>query len=162
MHKTIFNKKNISKCCFPSLHFGIWPDAVCQRKSGAATCHAQLVTFGAGSKVVNTLHYIQSFEYKGNIMVARYTDATVRFKALAHPVRLQILDMLRSGEVCVCHMEAALGKRQAYISQQLMVLRDAGLVEARKDGLSVFYRLIDDVVFDLLEAILGPADENAP
>lgn len=91
-------------------------------------------------------------------MVARYTDATVRFKALAHPVRLQILDMLRRGEVCVCHMEAALGKRQAYISQQLMVLRDTGLVESRKEGLSVYYRMIDDVVFDLLEAALGPAD----
>ena len=95
-------------------------------------------------------------------MVARYTDAAVRFKALAHPVRLQILDMLRSGEVCVCHMEAVLGKRQAYISQQLMVLRDAGLVASRKDGLSVFYRLVDDVVFDLLETALGPADELGP
>ena len=48
-------------------------------------------------------------------MAGRYTDATTRFKALAHPIRLQILDMLRGGEVCVCHMEAALGKRQAYI-----------------------------------------------
>lgn len=95
-------------------------------------------------------------------MVARYTDATVRFKALAHPIRLQILDMLRSGEVCVCHMETALGKRQAYISQQLMTLRDAGLVEARKDGLSVFYRLIDDVVLGLLEAALGPVKDDAP
>lgn len=95
-------------------------------------------------------------------MVARYKDASVRFKALAHPVRLQILDMLRSGEVCVCHMERALGQRQAYISQQLMVLRDAGLVESRKEGLSVFYRVVDDVVFDLLEAALGPAADNAP
>lgn len=95
-------------------------------------------------------------------MAARYQDATARFKALAHPVRLQILDMLRSGEICVCHMETALGKRQAYISQQLMMLRDAGLVESRKDGLSVFYRLVDDVVFDLLEAALGPVDDNAP
>jgi len=59
-------------------------------------------------------------------------------------------------------METALGKRQAYISQQLMVLRDAGLVESRKDGLSVFYRLIDDVVLDLLEAALGPVEDNAP
>jgi DNA-binding transcriptional ArsR family regulator len=108
------------------------------------------------------LIYIQFFEYKENSMIARYKDATARFKALAHPVRLQILDMLRSGEVCVCHMETALGKRQAYISQQLMVLRDAGLVESRKDGLSVFYRLIDEVVFDLLEATLGPAEDNAP
>lgn len=95
-------------------------------------------------------------------MTDQYTDATVRFKALAHPTRLRILDMLRCGEVCVCHMEAQLGKRQAYISQQLMVLRDAGLVEARKDGLSVFYQIADAVVFDLLDAALGPSDQDAP
>jgi DNA-binding transcriptional ArsR family regulator len=95
-------------------------------------------------------------------MAAKYEDAAIRFKALAHPVRLQILDMLRSGEVCVCHMETAFGKRQAYISQQLMVLRDAGLVESRKDGLSVFYRLVDDEVSDLLETTLGPADVDGP
>jgi DNA-binding transcriptional ArsR family regulator len=95
-------------------------------------------------------------------MAANYENAAARFKALAHPARLQILDMLRNGEICVCHMEAALDKRQAYISQQLMVLRDAGLVESRKDGLSVYYRLVDDVVFDLLETVLGLADEAAP
>lgn len=95
-------------------------------------------------------------------MVAGYENAATRFKALAHPVRLQILDMLRSGEVCVCHMEAALGKRQAYISQQLMVLRDAGLVESRKEGLSVFYQLTDSVTSELLETVLGPVDGSAP
>jgi DNA-binding transcriptional ArsR family regulator len=91
-----------------------------------------------------------------------YQHTAAILKALAHPTRLQILDMLRSGEVCVCHMETAFGKRQAYISQQLMVLRDTGLVESRKDGLSVFYRLVDDVVFDLLEATLGPVDVSGP
>ncbi|MEW6406696.1 MAG: permease [Chloroflexota bacterium] len=45
---------------------------------------------------------------------------------LMHPARLGILDLLREGEACVCHMEAVFGYRQAYISQQLMVLRDAG------------------------------------
>ncbi len=95
-------------------------------------------------------------------MAAHYNDAAACFKALAHPVRLQILDMLRNGEVCVCHMEAALGKRQAYISQQLMVLRDAGLVESRKEGLSVFYRIVDEVVLELLEAVLGQANDDAP
>ena len=95
-------------------------------------------------------------------MLTDYKNATARFKALGHPVRLQILDMLRSGEVCVCHMETALGKRQAYISQQLMVLRDAGLVESRRDGLSVFYRVIDDVIFDVLEAALGPLTDEEP
>ena len=89
-----------------------------------------------------------------------YDDLVVRFKALAHPVRLQILDMLRSGEACVCHMETALGKRQAYISQQLMVLRDAGLVDTRKDGLQVFYCLADDFSAALLDAFFGPVEEE--
>ncbi len=79
-------------------------------------------------------------------------------KAMAHPTRLQILTMLRRGELCVCHIENALGKRQPYISQQLMVLRDAGLVESRKDGLQVYYRIVDERVQRLLDAALGEAD----
>lgn len=76
------------------------------------------------------------------------------FKAMAHPARLQILSMLRQGEICVCHIENALGKRQPYISQQLMVLRDAGLVESRKDGLQVYYRLANPLVEGVLTAVL--------
>ncbi len=91
-----------------------------------------------------------------------YEAHAARLKAMAHPVRLQILDMLRKGEVCVCHMERALGKRQAYISQQLMVLREAGLVEARKDGLQVFYRLVDPAATALLNATLGPSARQQP
>jgi DNA-binding transcriptional ArsR family regulator len=95
-------------------------------------------------------------------IAAQYDAAAARFKALAHPVRVQILDMLRDGEVCVCHLEAALDKRQAYISQQLMVLRDAGLVESRKEGLSVFYRLVDSATRDVLGALFGPTEGHAP
>jgi ArsR family transcriptional regulator len=72
-------------------------------------------------------------------------------KALAHPVRLQILDILRDGEQCVCHIEAVLRLRQAYISQQLMILRKAGLVADRKDGLRVYYRLTDRAVLRVLD-----------
>jgi ArsR family transcriptional regulator len=72
-------------------------------------------------------------------------------KALAHPVRLQILDILRDGEQCVCHIEAALKFRQAYISQQLMILRKVGLVADRKDGLRVYYRLTDRAVLKVLD-----------
>ncbi len=72
-----------------------------------------------------------------------YLQLADQCKGLTHPVRLQILDMLRGGELCVCHIERALNRRQAYVSQQLMVLRDAGWVEARKEGLQVFYRLAD-------------------
>jgi DNA-binding transcriptional ArsR family regulator len=64
---------------------------------------------------------------------------------------------LRQGELCVCHIEVTLGRRQAYISQQLMILRKARLVKSRKEGLQVFYRLADTMTCDLLDAALGPA-----
>jgi ArsR family transcriptional regulator len=82
------------------------------------------------------------------------------FKALTHPVRLAILEILRDGEECVCHMEALLGFRQAYISQQLSVLREAGLVEVRRDGWNIFYRVIEPRVFAVIDAaasLAGPA-----
>jgi ArsR family transcriptional regulator len=64
------------------------------------------------------------------------------FKVLAHPVRLQILEILQEeGEACVCHMEARLNQRQAYISQHLAKLREVGLVKDRREGLNVFYAL---------------------
>jgi len=73
-------------------------------------------------------------------------------KALAHPARLQILEVLRSdGESCVCHIENIMGQRQAYVSQQLSRLREAGLVVDRREGLNVFYSLVDDSIVRLLE-----------
>ncbi len=64
------------------------------------------------------------------------------FKALAHPTRLQIIEILQEeGEACVCHMEARLNQRQAYISQHLAKLREVGLVDDRREGLNVFYAL---------------------
>ena len=72
------------------------------------------------------------------------------FKALMHPGRLAILDVLRDGEQCVCHMEAVLGCRQAYISQHLAVLREAGIVEDRRDGWNIFYRVAKPAVYSLI------------
>ncbi len=74
------------------------------------------------------------------------------FKLLSHPSRLAILQILREGEECVCHMEAALGLRQAYISQQLMVLRQAGLVADRREGWNVYYRVTKPEIYALLDA----------
>ena len=74
-------------------------------------------------------------------------------KVLTHPARLAILEILRDGEHCVCHMEAYLGFRQAYISQQLMVLREAGLIQDRRDGWNVFYRVSEPRIFDVLKAV---------
>lgn len=76
-------------------------------------------------------------------------------KLLTHPARLAILNILSDGEHCVCHMEAHLGYRQAYISQQLMVLREAGLIQDRRDGWNVFYRVSEPRIFTILAAVEG-------
>jgi ArsR family transcriptional regulator len=82
-----------------------------------------------------------------------YEQETKLYKAFSHPARLAILDLLRGGEQCVCHMEAAFGWRQAYISQQLMVLREAGLLEVRREGLNIFYRVIRPEIFAVMDAM---------
>ncbi len=73
-------------------------------------------------------------------------------KAIAHPTRLAVLEILRDGEQCVCHMEAMLGIRQARLSQQLMILREAGLVAVRRDGLNIFYHVASPRLFGLVDA----------
>lgn len=73
------------------------------------------------------------------------------FRALAHPVRLQILDILAQGEACVCHLTAVLGQRQPYISQQLATLRDAGLVLDRREGTLIYYRLAGEQLPAMLD-----------
>lgn len=75
------------------------------------------------------------------------------FKILAHPSRLAILNILRDGEQCVCHLEAALGLRQAHISQQLMILREAGWVEDRRDGWNIFYRVCKPEIYQVIDAM---------
>jgi len=61
--------------------------------------------------------------------------------AIGSEPRLEILLAIGDGEACVCHLEAGLGYRQAYISQHLMALREAGLLSTRRDGKYIFYRL---------------------
>jgi DNA-binding transcriptional ArsR family regulator len=86
-----------------------------------------------------------------------YRQAARLFHMLSHQARLRILDELRRDEACVCHLQEVLGRPQAYISQQLRVLREAEAVTARKDGVLVYYRLADPRVERMLEQVLGPA-----
>jgi DNA-binding transcriptional ArsR family regulator len=69
---------------------------------------------------------------------------------ISAPMRMAILLSIGNGEACVCHLEAILGKRQAYISQHLMALREAGLITSRREGHFVFYRLANPAVLDLI------------
>jgi DNA-binding transcriptional ArsR family regulator len=74
-------------------------------------------------------------------------------KALAHPTRIAILEILRRGEVCVCEMSPELEASQANISQHLAVLRDSNLVVARRDGARMIYRVTDVRVFQVLDLL---------
>jgi ArsR family transcriptional regulator len=65
-------------------------------------------------------------------------------KALAHPVRLRMLAMLRGGELCVCQMTAVLELAASTVSAHLADLKRAGLVEERKNGRWVFHSLAED------------------
>jgi ArsR family transcriptional regulator, arsenate/arsenite/antimonite-responsive transcriptional repressor len=65
------------------------------------------------------------------------------FKALADTTRLRILSLLVTGEVCVCHIHESLGLPQSKTSRHLAYLRAAGLVDTRKEGQWVHYRLAD-------------------
>jgi DNA-binding transcriptional ArsR family regulator len=82
-----------------------------------------------------------------------YDQQAQILKVLTHPARLAILDILRDGEHCVCHMEAHLGYRQAYLSQQIAVLREAGLIQDRRDGWNIFYRVTDPRIYVILDAV---------
>lgn len=110
----------------------------------------------------NILHLSGQQTEGNNVIQDRYEDQASRFKLLGHPVRLQILDALRRNPECVCHLEALLGKPQPYISQQLRVLREAGVIVDNKEGLNVYYHLIDAEVAALLNAALGPALPGQP
>lgn len=74
----------------------------------------------------------------------------VPLAAIASPQRIAILLAIGKGEACVCHLETALGWRQAYISQHLMALRKADILQDRREGRYVYYRLKTASYLDLI------------
>ncbi len=62
-------------------------------------------------------------------------------KAMGHPSRMLILDVLREGEKCVCELTPLIGADQSTVSRHLAVLKQAGLIQDRKEGSSVYYCL---------------------
>jgi DNA-binding transcriptional ArsR family regulator len=73
------------------------------------------------------------------------------FRVLGHPVRVRILELLRDGERSVGELQAALGIDSSGTSQHLGALRKQGLLESRREGTSVYYRVKDPRTFQLLE-----------
>lgn len=87
-----------------------------------------------------------------------YSKIGELFRHISHPTRLRILQEIGEGEACVCHLEAQLGLRQAYLSQHLMALRDAHILVTERDGRFIYYRLADPALLQLINSaadILG-------
>jgi ArsR family transcriptional regulator len=86
--------------------------------------------------------------------VSTYETAAEKISELMYligqPARIKILVVIGAEPACVCHLEAALGMRQATISQHLMALRRAGLVTTQREGRNVFYRLAQPGILGVL------------
>ena len=84
---------------------------------------------------------------------------------LGNPFRIKLALALGKQEACVCHLETLLKKRQAYISQHLMAMRKAGLLNTRREGKFIYYRLSTSAVIDLIRdaaAIAGINPDKLP
>ncbi|HJT32096.1 MAG TPA: metalloregulator ArsR/SmtB family transcription factor [Pirellulales bacterium] len=95
---------------------------------------------------------------------AKQRPVELVFRAMADRTRLRILNLLRSGEVCVCDLVAVLNVPQPKVSRHLAYLRRAGLVQARKEGHWAYYRLASNpspLRSKLLDC-LAACDEDLP
>jgi len=81
------------------------------------------------------------------------THAAEVLKAVAHPLRLQIVELLEKNELCVSEIVEALGEKQAITSQQLTIMKDRGILTSRRDGARVFYRLQNKNVSRVLDCV---------
>jgi len=74
-------------------------------------------------------------------------------KAIAQPTRLKILELLKDGERCVCEIFPAIGEQQPNVSRHLQMMRRAGVLTMRKEGLRAIYGLSDPRILDLLKGV---------
>jgi DNA-binding transcriptional ArsR family regulator len=83
-----------------------------------------------------------------------------RFRVLAEPMRIRLLDRLREGEATVGELSDALEASQQNVSKHLAVLAEAGIVGRRKNGNHVHYRIVDESVFALCEQVCGSVQRH--
>lgn len=73
------------------------------------------------------------------------------FKALAHPIRLKIIKKLSKGEMCVCKLNQDVEFSQSNLSQHLKILREAGILIGRKDGMWTHYSITNEKILEIIE-----------
>jgi len=83
-----------------------------------------------------------------------------RFRVLAEPTRIKLLDRLREGEASVNELSEQLGASQQNVSKHLAMLTEAGMLARRKEGNHVYYRIADEGVFALCEQVCGSVQEQ--
>ena len=83
-----------------------------------------------------------------------------RFRMLAEPTRIKLLDRLREGEASVNELSEGLGASQQNVSKHLAMLAEAGMLARRKDRNHVYYRIADEGVFALCEQVCGSVQEQ--
>jgi len=82
-------------------------------------------------------------------------------KPIAHPLRIAIMDFLKDGEQCVCDIAEHIGSERSNVSQHLSVMVSAGVVEYRKEGLWVMYRLKTPCILNFFSCITGILRQQA-
>lgn len=75
--------------------------------------------------------------------------------ALGHPNRVRIVEFLRAGERCVCEIQPGLGLEQSNLSRHLKALKEVGILDSHKEGVSVYYKVRDPRIFRLLDMSTG-------
>lgn len=80
-----------------------------------------------------------------------YISQAEILKALAHPTRIQIIDLLRHGEKCVCEIVPALGLEQPNVSRHLSILKKEGILSCRKEGMKMIYWVSDLRIFSIID-----------
>ena len=80
-----------------------------------------------------------------------YISQAEILKALAHPTRIQIIDLLRHGEKCVCEIVPALGLEQPNVSRHLSILKKEGILSCRKEGMKMIYWVSDPRIFSIID-----------
>jgi DNA-binding transcriptional ArsR family regulator len=75
------------------------------------------------------------------------------FKALGQPTRLEILNLLKEGERCVCEIFPEINQEQANVSKHLSILKQAGILDSRKEGLRIIYWIKNQEILNLLRTV---------
>jgi len=82
-------------------------------------------------------------------------------KAIAHPLRIAIVDFLRDGEQCVCDIAEHVGSERSNVSRHLSVMVNAGILDYRKQGLKVIYALKTPCILDFFSCVAGVLKQQA-